>query len=133
MSSEARFAEMTRLLLQRAGGGLSLTEAAKLLGTSRQALHKRVKSGSALGMMEGDELVLPKFQFVEKHDRTSILDGLAKVIKLFDASRAGRWSALQFLIEQDPNLAMAPVDVLKTGEVQQVANAAAAYLDVDED
>lgn len=133
LPSEARFAETTRLLLQRAGGGLSLTEAAKLLGTSRQALHKRVKSGSALGMMEGDELVLPKFQFVEEDDRTSILDGLAKVIKLFDASRAGRWSALQFLIEQDPNLARAPVEVLKTGEVQQVANAAAAYLDVDED
>lgn len=133
LPSEARLAETTRLLLQRAGGGLSLTEAAKLLGTSRQALHKRVKTGSALGLMEGAELVLPKFQFVEEGNRTSILDGLAKVIKLFDTSRAGRWSALQFLLDQDPNLAMAPVEALRTGEMQRVAAAAAAYLDVDED
>lgn len=133
LPSEARFAETTRILLQRAGGGLSLTEAAKLLGTSRQALHKRVKTGSALGLMEGAELVLPKFQFVEEGDRTSILDGLAKVIKLFDTSRAGRWSALQFLLDQDPNLAMPPVEALRTGEIERVAAAAAAYLDVDED
>ena len=132
LPSEARFGEMTRLLLQRAGGGLSLTEAAKLLGTSRQALHKRVKTGSALGLMDGAELVLPKFQFVEEKDRTSIIDGLAKVIKLFDGSKAGRWSALQFLLEQDPNLAVAPVEALKAGEVQKVVDAAAAYLDVDE-
>jgi len=132
LPSEARFGEMTRLLLQRAGGGLSLTEAAKLLGTSRQALHKRVKTGSALGLMDGAELVLPKFQFVEDRDRTSILEGLAKLVKLFDASKAGRWSALQFLLEQDPNLAVAPVEALKAGEVQKVVDAAAAYLDVGE-
>ena len=124
---------MTRLLLQRAGGGLSLTEAAKLLGTSRQALHKRVKTGSALGLMDSAELVLPKFQFIEEGNRTSILEGLGKIIKLFDGSKAGRWSALQFLLEQDPNLAMAPVQALRTGEVQQVVNAATTYLDVDED
>ena len=58
---------------------------------------------------------------------------MGKIIKLFDASKAGRWSALQFLLEQDPNLAMAPVQALRTGEVQQVVNAATAYLDVDED
>jgi predicted transcriptional regulator len=133
LPSEVRFAEMARLLLQRAGGGLSLTEAAKLLGTSRQALHKRVKTGSALGLMDGAELVIPKFQFVEDDDHTLILEGLAKIIKLFDASKAGRWSALQFLLEQDPNLGVAPIQTLRTGEVQQVVDAAAAYLDVDED
>lgn len=132
LPSEARFAEATRLLLQRAGGGLSLTEAANLIGTSRQALHKRVKVGSALGLMDGAELVLPKFQFVKEGDRTSVLKGLAKIIKLFDSSKAGRWSALQFLLEQDPNLAVAPVQALKTGEVQQVVDAAAAYLNLNE-
>ncbi|MGE3844932.1 MAG: hypothetical protein AB7I50_25490 [Vicinamibacterales bacterium] len=133
LPAEARFAEMSRLLLQRAGGGLSLTEAAKLLGTSRQALHKRVKTGSALGLMDGAELVLPKFQFVEQRDRTSVIEGLAKVVKLFDGSKAGRWSALQFLLEQDPNLTVSPIEALKAGELQKVADAAAAYLDVDED
>jgi hypothetical protein len=133
LPSEARFAELTRLLLQRAGGGLSLTEAATLLGTSRQALHKRVKTGSALGLMDGAELVLPKFQFIQEGNRIGILEGLGKIVKLFDGSKAGRWSALQFLLEQNPNLAMAPVEALRTGKLQQVVNAAAAYLDVDED
>jgi predicted transcriptional regulator len=133
LPAEVRFAEMSRLLLQRAGGGLSLTEAAKLLGTSRQALHKRVKTGSALGLMDGAELVFPKFQFVKEGDRTSIIEGLAKVIKLFDRSKSGRWSALQFLLEQDPNLAVPPIEALKAGELQKVGDAAAAYLDVDED
>jgi hypothetical protein len=133
LPSQVRFAEMTRLLLQQAGGGLSLTEAAKLLGISRQALHKRVRAGSALGLMDGAELVLPKFQFVDEGNRTSILEGLGKIIKLFDASKAGRWSALQFLLDQDPNLAAAPVQALRSGKVQQVADAAVAYLDADED
>lgn len=133
LPSEVRLGEMTHLLLRRAGGGLSLTEAAKLLGTSRQALHKRVKTGSALGLRDGTELVLPKFQFVEDDNRTIILEGLAKVVKLFDESKAGRWSALQFLLEQDPNLAVAPVEALKAGEVQKVVDAAQAYLDMDED
>lgn len=133
LRSEVRFAEMSHLLLQRGGGGLSLTEAAKLLGTSRQALHKRVKTGSALGLMDGSELILPKFQFVEADGRISILEGLAKIVKLFDATKAGRWSALQFLLDQDPNLAVAPIQALKTGEAEKVAAAAAAYLDVDED
>lgn len=132
LPADVRFAEMSRLLLQRAGGGLSLTEAAKLLGTSRQALHKRVKAGSALGLMDGAELVLPKFQFVEEGKRPSIIEGLAKVIKPFDSSKAGRWSALQFLLEQDPNLAIAPIEALKAGDVQKVVDAAAAYLDADD-
>ncbi|PCK78493.1 hypothetical protein [Rhizobium sophoriradicis] len=133
LPSEVRFAEATRLLLQRAGGGLSLTEASKLLGTSRQALHKRVKTGSALGLMDGAELVLPKFQFVEEGSRTSLLEGLGKIVKLFDDSKAGRWSALQFLLERDPNLTVPPLEALRSGEVQLVVNAAVAYLDVDED
>ncbi|WP_297104229.1 hypothetical protein [uncultured Devosia sp.] len=132
LPAEVRFAEMSRLLLQRAGGGLSLTEAAKLLGTSRQALHKRVKAGSALGLMNGAELILPKFQFLEKGSRPTIIEGLAKVLKPFDATKAGRWSALQFLLEQDPNLAKAPIEALKAGDVQRVVDAAAAYLDADD-
>ena len=100
---------------------------------TRAGNRNRVKTGSALGLMDSAELVLPTFQFIEEGNRTSILEGLGKIIKLFDASKAGRWSALQFLLEQDPNLAMAPVQALRTGEVQQVVNAATAYLDVDED
>jgi hypothetical protein len=132
-SDEQRFIAISEALLERAGGGISLTEGAKLLGVSRQALHKRVKSGSALGMMQGDELTLPRFQFITEQGDTRIVDGLAKIVALFDTSGAGRWSALQFLLDRDPNLADTPGRVLVEGRVDDVVASARAYLDTGED
>jgi hypothetical protein len=132
LAGERRFADTSAALLERAGGGVSLTEGAKLLRTTRQALHKRIKSGSALGMMQGNELVLPRLQFVTAGDRTHLIEGLSQVIGLFDQTQAGGWSALQFLIERDPNLGDAPIRILSEGRVDTVVNAARAYLGLDE-
>ena len=45
---------------------------------------------------------------------------------------SGEWSALQFLVEPDPNLAgKKPLDVLVDGHVSDVLAAARAYLDID--
>jgi hypothetical protein len=132
LPSEERFSEISDALLHKAGGGISLTEGAKLLGTSRQALHKRVKLGTALGLMRGSELTLPRFQFIGDPNSPKIIEGLGNIVKLFDKSKAGRWSALQFLIENDPNLRDTPTHVLTEGRVQDVVNAAMAYLDADE-
>lgn len=132
-SDEQRFADISQALLDRAGGGISLTEGAKLLGVSRQALHKRVKSGSALGMMRDNELTLPKFQFVTEQGDARIVDGLSKIVTLFDKSGAGRWSALQFLLDRDPNLANTPGRVLAEGHIDEVVASARAYLDAGED
>lgn len=131
-SDEQRFNDISAALLDRAGGSFSLTEGAKLLGVSRQALHKRIKSGSALGMMRGDELTLPKFQFLTGQGDVHIIEGLAKIVRLFDTSGAGRWSALQFLLDKDPNLADAPAHVLAEGRIKDVVAAARAYLDAEE-
>jgi hypothetical protein len=132
LPTEERFSEISNALLQKAGGGVSLTEGAKLLRTSRQALHKRVKLGTALGLMRGSELTLPRCQFVGGSDSPKIVDGLGSVVKLFDTAKAGRWSALQFLIEKDPNLGDMPIHTLTQGRVQDAVNAAKAYLDADE-
>ncbi|CUX65948.1 conserved hypothetical protein [Agrobacterium tumefaciens str. Kerr 14] len=132
LSDEQRFDNISTALLDRSGGGVSLTEGARVLGTTRQALHKRVKLGSAFGLMHGSEIVLPKFQFVTIDNKTRLLDGLAKVTKLFDDSGAGRWSMLQFLIDTDPNLAGTPQRILAEGRVSDVVAAAKAYLGVDE-
>src|SRR5665213_662600 len=132
LSPEERFSAISRAVLQRAGSGLSLTEAAKLLGVSRQALHKRVKLGTALGLMDGSELTLPKFQFVDEGKHKKVVEGLGPVIKLFDTAKAGRWSALQFLVERDPNLGGVPGQALKDGRVREVFDAAIAYLDASE-
>ena len=53
------------------------------------------------------------------------------VVKVF--SVAGGWSALQFLVEPDPNLAKPPIEALSEGRVGDVVNAAKAYLDAVED
>lgn len=129
-SDEQRFKQLRTALLEEAGGGLSLSQGAELLGVTRQALHKRIKVGTALGMMDGDELVLPRCQFIESGDKAKLLKGLGDVVRLFE--RAGGWSALQFLVEKDPNLAAAPIEALQAGKVEAVVAAARAYLGLDE-
>lgn len=119
-------------LLGKAGKALSLTEAAKELGVSRQALHKRIGLGSALGLMHGSELVVPDAQFVRKDGKLGIVNGLSAIVSLFDTSGAGRWSALQFLTEVDPLLQRVPFDLLKEGDRDAVVRAARAYLSLDE-
>jgi hypothetical protein len=118
--------------LGKAGKPLSLTAAAKELGVSRQALHKRIGLGSALGLMHGPELVVPDAQFVSKDGKLGIVDGLNAIVSLFDTSGAGRWSALQFLTEVDPLLQRVPLDVLKEGDRDAVVRATRAYLSLDE-
>ncbi|MCV9940662.1 helix-turn-helix domain-containing protein [Boseaceae bacterium BT-24-1] len=130
-SDKQRFRELRSSLLKKAGGGVSLTEGAQLLGVTRQALHKRIKAGSALGMFDGDELVLPKFQFVKSGKKVKLLEGLSEVVGLFE--HAGGWSALQFLVEKDPNIAAVPIDALTAGNEVTVVAAARAYLALDED
>lgn len=132
LSDKERFSVISRSVLRHAGGSLSLTEAAKLLGVTRQALHKRVKLGTALGLMEGSELTLPKFQFVGEGKKTKIVEGLGPIVKLFDTAKAGRWSALQFLTERDPNLGSTPSQALQDGKAREALDAAIAYLDAGE-
>jgi hypothetical protein len=121
-----------RKLLDRAGGTLGLTEASKQLGITRQALHKRVYNGNALGMMHDNRIVLPKLQFVTEGKETTILSGIDRIAKVFQESKAGPFSALQFLIDADPNLEARPIDVLKKGNADAAYQAARAYLSMDE-
>lgn len=129
-SDEQRFAQLRATLLERAGGGVSLTQGAELLGMTRQALHKRIKAGSALGMMEEDEIVLPRLQWIEREGKTAFVPGLSDIVRLFD--RAGGWSALQFLLDPDPNLAQTPIEALKAGRNDEAIAAARAFLGLDE-
>ena len=129
-ANEQRFESLKATLLERAGGGISLSEGATLLGVSRQALHKRIKTGSALGMMDGDQIVLPRLQWVGAGHKIEFVPGLAAVVKLFE--RAGGWSALQFLLDPDPNLGQPPIDALRAGKVEAAVAAARAYLSLEE-
>ena len=119
-------------LIADAGKWLSLTEAAGRLNVSRQALHKRIGLGTALGLVYGPRFKVPEVQFVVKDGKLKIVDGLGPVMREFDDAGAGRWSALQFLIEIDPTLRRTPLEALKAGERDAVVRAARAYLSLDE-
>jgi len=129
----ATFRGVSKALLERAGGALSLTQATKLLGISRQALHKRIAAGTALGMMIGNEIAVPKLQFAEKGGRHEILPGVGSVTKLFKDAEAGPWMALQFLVDPDPTLGKTPIKALRAGYERLVERAARAYLHLDEE
>jgi hypothetical protein len=128
----ARLASSQAEILGRAGEALGLREAARRLGMSHQNLHKRIGAGSALGVMRGRELVVPSIQFVSSGDAEKIVPNLRQVLRPFEEARAGVWSALQFLVEQDPALGAIPIELLKQGDVTAVVAAARAFLGLDE-
>jgi hypothetical protein len=129
---QARLSTIQERLLGQAGERLSLTGAARRLGISRQALHKKIKNDTALGLMVGDTFVVPSAQFVEDDGGTHVASHLRDVLSLFSGSGAGTWSALQFLIEPDPVLGEVPLDMLKAGKHEQVVAITRAYLGLDE-
>lgn len=134
-AADKRFASHSEQLLERAGGAYTLTEAARAAGISRQAMHKRVYSGTALGMMDGENIIVPKLQFTAAGEdgRLAVLAGIGRVVRTFQAAGASGWSTLQFLVEVDPNLARPPIEALRAGEVQKVERAARGHLRMDEE
>ena len=128
----AGFAAAREALLAAAGGALSLTEAAKALCVTRQNLHKRIHTGSALGMLLDDRIVVPKLQLIGGDGRTAIVPGIERVMHPFLEAKAGAWSALQFLLDPDPNLGRPPIDALRAGDIAGAEHAARAYLGLDD-
>lgn len=126
------FAAARQALLQAGGGAMSLTEAASTLGTTRQNLHKRIHAGSALGMMLDGRIVVPRLQLVSANGKTGIVAGIERVVRPFMESGAGAWSALQFLLDRDPNLGRPVIDALRAGDLAGVEHAVRAYLGLDE-
>src|SRR5262249_58067442 len=100
-TSGAYAAAARQTLIEAAGGALSLTEAATALGVTRQNLHKRIYAGSALGMMLDGRIVVPQLQLVAADGKTEIIRGIERVVRPFLQSKAGAWSALQFLLDRD--------------------------------
>ena len=124
---------MRDALLKRAGGAFSLTEAAAELHITRQALHKRISNARVLGMMVGNEIIVPKLQIVGEAGAARVLAGIDAVTKLFQETQAGPWTALQFLVGRDPNLGDVPINALRARDVVPVIEAARTHLRLDEE
>jgi hypothetical protein len=130
---DGAFGRASETLLDRAGGAVSLTEATGLLGVTRQALHKRIAAGTALGMMIGGEIAVPKLQISDSGGQRKIFPGIGAVTKLFKETGAGPWMALQFLVDPDPNLGRSPIEVIRAGDERAAVQAARAHLHMDEE
>jgi hypothetical protein len=120
-------------LMERAGGAWSLAEAAEHCGVTRQAMHARLKAGTAFGLMQGREYRLPRAQFVEADGRATPLPGLVPVIGLFRAWSTAGAPLLEFLVSPSPHLDVTPLEALRAGRAEAVLAAARTRLDLEDE
>lgn len=108
----ARGAEQKLELLQRAGGTLPVSDVAKLLGISRQAVDKRRREGKLLAVPRGADYAYPACQF----ENGDVVPGLAEILEQTDPKRA--WGTLAFLITADDQLGgLSPLEALRRNDV----------------
>ena len=108
-------------LLEKAGPMLTAGEAAEALNVSRQAVHKRIQSGSLFGMMYKGESRIPAWQIREGE----VVPGIAKVLKNLETTD---WGKMLFLHSENMQLAgRKPMDLILEGDADSVAEVAALF------
>lgn len=116
-------ARYRRELLEQAGGALSVGEAAKLLGISPQAVRKRIKDHSLIGIPGAKGYAIPNIQFQDE----STLPHLGEVLKAMPVDSA--WMQLDWLMSPEPRLGdESPVNLLKKNKGCDAVLAAAALV-----
>ncbi|WP_207539657.1 hypothetical protein [Sabulicella rubraurantiaca] len=119
--------------LARAGEAITLTEAAARLGTTRQALYDQIRRGTVLGMMtENGSILVPSVQFVTEGDKTVVLEKIECAVRPFLENHGDGWTALQWMLDRDPNLLETPLEALRKKRFEAVEAAARAYTCADE-
>ena len=105
----ARSAEQKLELLKQAGEVLSVSDVARLLRISRQAVDKRRREGKLLAVARGADYAYPACQF----DDDQVVPGLTEL--LGHIGREPAWAALAFLVTPDDRLGdEAPLAVLRS-------------------
>lgn len=122
LQARIRGIERRRAMIEEAGGAVSVAQAAEMLGISRQAVEKRLKAGSLLGVRIGARTVVPAFQV----DAGESMRGLDRVLKALGVSDP--WMRLNFFLTRDRRLkGRTPLVALASGKVDEVVRAAGAY------
>lgn len=120
LESLFRYFERRRQLLW---GALSATEVAKLLGTSRQTPHDRIKSQTLLGVLDRGAYRFPAWQF-DPEGPDGVIDGLPEVLRVLEVSD---FAKLNWLMRSNPFLdSLTPLVALKQGLKERVIREAAA-------
>jgi hypothetical protein len=108
-------------LLERCGATLTAEQAGKLIGISRQAIDKRRRSGTLIGLRQGGSWHYPRCQFDEQ--RHEVIAGLPRLLEAMPKSSP--WVILDFLLAPDQTLnGRTPLDVLRaegwTGDLDRL-------------
>ncbi len=122
-AARLRGVERQHSLLKKGGGVLRGVEAANLLGISRQALDKRRRRNQLIGLTQGRRgYAYPAWQFEDG----KTLANLEKVLgRLSDHDP---WMQLTFFLNSNDRLeGRSPLDLLRSGQVDRVLQAAASY------
>lgn len=126
--AEARLrgVEEQRRLLSEAGGVVGATEAAKIVGISRQAVDARQKKNRLLAVSTGRHgRRYPLCQF-DENSEDKVVRGLDLALAAIDDDEG--WMRLAFLLSPEERLGGArPLDALRSGETEAVEEAARAY------
>ncbi|BAC89274.1 hypothetical protein [Gloeobacter violaceus] len=102
---------------------ISAPEVAKLLGTSRQTPHDRVKARTLLAVMDNGILRFPLWQF-DPQGLDGVLAGLSAVLK---ALQVADFAKASWFVRPNPVLdGLSPADALKKGMLDRVLEEAAA-------
>lgn len=104
-------------ILNSEGGFISISEVAKKLGLSNEAIND-LRSRRKLIGLNNSEIVYPKWQFANK-----ILPGLDKILAVLNTDNP--WMQASFMLY--PNIWLddkRPLELLKEGKIEEVLNAA---------
>jgi len=115
--------ERKRALIAAAGGLVSSSDAAKLLGITPQALHKRFKNGLLIAIKtSAGDLGYPRFQL----ETESMTESIAQVLR--DLPVDEPLMRLSFMFSEMPELGGAtPAALLKAGRIREVKIAASHF------
>jgi hypothetical protein len=121
----ARGAAIKQELLTSAGGALTSSQAATVLGITRQAVDKRRTRRALLAVPNGSgEYLYPACQFTSD----GVVPGLDHVLQAFQVQSP--WTQLSILIASAPALGGKNiVEALKAGDLEKAAGVAASFGD----
>ncbi len=122
-AARLRGVERQESLVKKSGGVVRGEEAAALLGISRQAVDKRRRQGHLIGLTQGRRgYAYPAWQF--EGGKT-----LANLGRVLDALRDhDPWMQLTFFVNANDRLnGSSPLEMLRSGKLEPVLQAAASY------
>lgn len=113
--------------LLAAGGSVSLTEAATMLGVDIAVVQAMVRRGEILAIRLFGEVRLPRLQFTIEGGKAALLHGITEIAAAAIEVAAEGWHLLQWLELPSETLGdKTPLEALRAGDVETATAAARA-------